>query len=35
MLDGPSDIWVMRRDGSDARLLVQNGTSPAWNPASP
>lgn len=34
-LDGPSDIWVMRRDGSDARLLVQNGTSPAWNPASP
>jgi TolB protein len=31
-LDGPSDIWVMRRDGSDPRLLVQNGTSPAWNP---
>lgn len=31
-LDGPSDIWVMRRDGSQARLLVQNGTSPAWNP---
>jgi Tol biopolymer transport system component len=30
--DGPSDIWVMRRDGSDARLLVQNGRSPAWNP---
>ena len=32
-LDGPSAIWVMRRDGTQARLLVQNGTSPAWNPS--
>lgn len=32
-LDGPADIWVMRRDGSDARLLVHDGTSPAWNPS--
>ena len=31
-MDGPADVWVMRRDGSDARLLVRNGTSPAWNP---
>jgi WD40 repeat protein len=30
--DGPSDVWVMRRDGSDLRLLVQNARSPAWNP---
>ena len=32
-LDGPADIGVMRRDGSDARLLVHDGTSPAWNPS--
>ncbi len=24
------DIWVMRRDGTDSRLLVEQGTSPHW-----
>jgi len=33
-LDGPADVWVMQRDGSNARRLVQNGTSPAWNPSA-
>lgn len=26
----PSDIYVMRVDGSERRLLVANGSSPAW-----
>jgi hypothetical protein len=24
------DLWVMRSDGSDARLLVRNGLAPSW-----
>ena len=24
------DLWVMRTDGSDARLLVRNGLAPSW-----
>ena len=24
------DLWVMNRDGSNARLLVRNGSAPAW-----
>jgi Tol biopolymer transport system component len=26
----PSDVYVMRADGSERRLLVANGSSPAW-----
>lgn len=25
-----SDLWLMNRDGSDLRLLVTNGSAPAW-----
>ncbi len=28
----PSDLWVMRRDGSNLRLLVRDAASPAWSP---
>ncbi len=34
-LDGPSDLWVVGRDGSDAHLIVRNGAYPAWNPQKP
>lgn len=27
---GDADLWVMRTDGSDMRLLVKNGSSPSW-----
>ncbi len=27
---GSSDLWIMRRDGRDARLLVRNGSGPSW-----
>lgn len=30
-----SDVWVMRRDGSDLRLVVRNARVPAWNPRRP
>jgi Tol biopolymer transport system component len=29
--DGPSDLWIMERDGSDLRLLVANAAHPAWS----
>jgi Tol biopolymer transport system component len=29
-LNGPSDLWTMRRDGSAMRLLVRGGEAPAW-----
>jgi hypothetical protein len=29
--DGPSDLWIMQRDGSDLRLLVANAAHPAWS----
>lgn len=28
----PTDLWVINRDGSGLRLLVENGRAPAWNP---
>lgn len=28
-----TDIWVMRSDGSDMRLLVKNAVLPVWRPA--
>jgi dipeptidyl aminopeptidase/acylaminoacyl peptidase len=31
-LKGPSDLWVVRRDGTGARLLVRDARAPAWNP---
>jgi TolB protein len=31
-LDVETDLWIMDRDGSNARLLVAGGTHPAWNP---
>jgi dipeptidyl aminopeptidase/acylaminoacyl peptidase len=31
-LDGPSDLWVVTRDGADPHLLVANAGFPAWNP---
>jgi hypothetical protein len=34
-LDGPSDLWVMARDGSGQRLLIQNAGYPSWNPQQP
>jgi Tol biopolymer transport system component len=34
-LDGPSDLWVMARDGSNQRLLVRNAGYPSWNPQKP
>jgi Tol biopolymer transport system component len=34
-LDGPSDLWVMQRDGSDAHLVARNAAYPAWNPQRP
>jgi TolB protein len=34
-LSGPSDLWLVQRDGSGLRLLVENGSSPAWNPVRP
>lgn len=34
-LDGPSDLWVVGRDGSNPRLVVSNGAYPAWNPQKP
>jgi len=29
--DGPTDLWLMRIDGSDLHLLVKNGKAPAWS----
>jgi TolB protein len=34
-LDGPSDLWVMARDGSGQRLLVSTAGYPSWNPKRP
>ena len=34
-LSGPADLWIVQRDGSGLKLLVQNGNSPAWNPTRP
>jgi hypothetical protein len=34
-LDGPSDLWIMGRDGSNPRLLVSNAGYPSWNPQKP
>jgi TolB protein len=28
--DTPADLWVMRLDGSEARLLVKEGLRPSW-----
>ncbi|GAC1428814.1 MAG: hypothetical protein NVSMB6_28460 [Burkholderiaceae bacterium] len=30
MADKKTDLWIMRTDGSDMRLLVHNGAAPAW-----
>ena len=27
---GNSNLWVMRADGRDQRLLVKNGSGPSW-----
>jgi TolB protein len=29
------DLWIMRRDGADLRLLVQNGMRPSWSQRAP
>ena len=34
-LSGPSDLWIVQRDGSGLRLLMGNAGSPAWNPTRP
>ena len=35
-VDAPtSDVWVMRRDGSDPRLVARNARAPASNPKRP
>lgn len=33
--DAVGDAWIMRRDGADRRLLVQNAASPHWILQSP
>ena len=30
-----SDVWVMRRDGSNLQLATRNARAPAWNPKRP
>ena len=30
LLDRNPDLWVIRLDGKDMRLLVGNGASPSW-----
>ncbi len=30
--DPQVDLWIMNRDGSGQRLLVENGRAPAWSP---
>jgi TolB protein len=30
--EGMPDIWLVRADGSDPRLLVQGGLAPSWGP---
>ena len=30
--EGTYDVWVMRRNGTEMRRLVQNGMLPAWSP---
>ncbi len=32
-LSGPSDLYVMNRDGSNPHLLVKDASYPAWSPA--
>jgi hypothetical protein len=29
---GPTDLYIMDRDGTDMRLLIAGGSSPAWSP---
>ncbi len=29
-----SDLWIMNRNGSDLRLLVENGRIPTWRPSA-
>jgi hypothetical protein len=29
------DLWIMRRDGTDLHLLVQNGLRPSWSQRAP
>ena len=29
------DLWLMRRDGTDMRLFVQNGMRPSWSLQAP
>jgi hypothetical protein len=29
------DLWIMRRDGTDMRLLVNNGLRPSWSQRAP
>lgn len=33
-LDGPSDLWIIGRDGTGERLLVRGGGIPGWRPGS-
>lgn len=28
--DSPCDLWIQRTDGSQAKLLIRNGTDPSW-----
>lgn len=31
----PCDLWLVERDGANARLLVNDGRAPSWSPGSP
>jgi len=30
LVEPDADLWLMRLDGSDMRLLVKNGSGPSW-----
>jgi TolB protein len=32
--NAPTDLWLVNRDGSNARLLIPNGSAPAWQPVT-
>ncbi len=33
--DNTPDLWIMRRDGSEMRLLVRGAARPSWSPRQP
>jgi Tol biopolymer transport system component len=29
--ESPVDLWIVKIDGSEERLLIKNGQSPSWS----